>query len=517
MQARKAANSVREGSRGSSFAGVGKAAACAVLVFAGTVACTDGGPRAGVAWFVREAPSSLTAVTLRATGPAGERSFDVRVPQSLTEQDQEGGVTLHVAAASLSSDGKYVLARLEVTNDLAVQAAAIFWTSTQIFDLVGGRVGTISSERFTAFTMRGDAVVYEDEAGALSFVGIGADLVWQRGDEGGAVRAEKITSEEGWGWWGSAPGSAIVFAYDVAADAIRVFDYSKLGAGIVSELPGALAAHASPGPGGIQECHGMSAAQDCFDQPFITNADATLFLRRRSAGVLEFWDREQGETFEPRGFPEALDAEWTLVSGLGASSVLLWSAEDEEFARWNLRSNRVAKFPALGTGPWTGAWLDDGRAFAVVARSGALVRFLEDEVEVISAAQIGCDSLLGDTLVFGPTGARAAWSCGFGQLSENGSAFGTLVRVGPGGLSSTTGTTMLPVAIDEDGDVVAYSAANLNAAEVSDFMVPRTLYGLDADDELRRMSSLEPAPLLVRRAGFLGNDGSMAYIFAAPR
>jgi hypothetical protein len=281
-----------------------------------------------------------------------------------------------------------------------------------------------------------------------------------------------------------------------------VFDYSDLAAGgVVFELPGA----ASPDwSANLLAVEGGS---------FAFSADGSLWLGKNLDGSLELWDREAGGGFVSKTLPPSLDGEWGIYSGVGDESVVMWHSEQREFAVWNLRSDRIRKFPALSEAKLVGFQSRDGQAVAVASQNGALMRLLEDEIDIVSVAQIGCGALISNSTVFSPDGRRAAWSCALGQTNEVGYESGTLVRVGPEGLSTTTGTMMLPVAIDSDGDVVAYSATNFEVAFTSLPSAPRSLYTLGIDNTLRRISNLEPTPELVNTLTPFG----ARYVLAAPR
>lgn len=481
--------------------------------------CTEGRARAGTAWFVRGDPQALARLTLEFRGPSGDRSFAIRAPEVSGTSQGAGDVTLDVRSASMSRAGRSLLATLELSNESVESATSIYATSTHVFDLEGGRVGKIESGSVTSFTMDGEAVVYEDAGGALSFVGVGRDDIWETHASHGGLKARKFESTQGWAWWASAPGSPIVFAYDRAAGSIRRFDYGQIASGVVSELAGVEVASPSPGPETMAACAEMSrSGGGCFDRRFISTSDASLLLRRRTSGDLELWDAAEGGDFVLKGLPATLGEGWAVVSGLGASSAVLWHGQTQEFCVWNLRSNRTRRFPALGVGPWYGTWTASGEAFTVAAVGGALVRFSEDAIDVISVAQTGCASPVGDTIAFGPEGHRASWSCSFDQFGQSGTQLSTWLRVGPEGLFTSTGTMMLPLSIAADGDVVAYSASSLGAAQASETTSPRSLYILDPEDEIRRISDLEPTPLLLfRAAGYLEGEGSPAYVLSAPR
>ncbi|MGB1701463.1 MAG: hypothetical protein ACPHRO_16015, partial [Nannocystaceae bacterium] len=180
----------------------------------------------GIAWFARTDPLAPERLTLKAKTPHGDRYFDVRLDTS----QLQGQVDLQVQEAQISSNGRFVVGTFGITFGID---KTNYLTATQVFDLDGGRSGLLEAGAQRRFTENGEALVYQDTDGRLSFLGATADATWTSDGDEGVLLAEKKFAANGWGWWTSAADAPVVLAYDRAAARLRVFDYSDLANGHV--------------------------------------------------------------------------------------------------------------------------------------------------------------------------------------------------------------------------------------------------------------------------------------------
>ena len=77
---------------------------------------------------------------------------------------------------------------------------------------------------------------------------------------------------------------------------------------------------------------------------------------------------------------------------------------------------------------------------------------------------------------------------------------------------------MLPEAFTSEGELIAYSATNLDADDPGVSTIPRVLYAIDKEEQIRRLDDLEPAPEVMNlKDPVFGGVRSPGYFLVAPR
>jgi len=175
---------------------------------------------------------------------------------------------------------------------------------------------------------------------------------------------------------------------------------------------------------------------------------------------------------------------------------------DDEVVRVDWRTGEEVVLPLLGGGaPWSWHLDRAGRTVIMVSRGGPMLRIASDQVELVNIVQTSC--FFGQAPVIAPSGRWAAWSCLDGLGGEPGgeesAPIGSVIRVSVAGLERYDGVPMWALSIDDQGELLLYSRADSSLNDlVQPSISPRNLYVLGSDQELSRVSTLEPDPELSR-------------------
>jgi hypothetical protein len=164
---------------------------------------------------------------------------------------------------------------------------------------------------------------------------------------------------------------------------------------------------------------------------------------------------------------------------------------------WDVKNGQVDSINILGLPPYAWRLADSGRAVIFVSLAGPVVRVDEGGAHLVTTTQSSCQPGPGSGgLEVSPNGEYAAWAC---RPVEDGGEFlqSVILRASATGVERFEGIPMVVLAVDDDGDVLLYSAETGGGEDpegVSPELEPLSLWTLSGDNVLRRVDQLEPTP-----------------------
>ncbi len=462
---------------------------------------------------------------------------DARAVWIDAERDAQGRRTVHIYDRGRIEERK--LARLETDpprlfmelgprgRSLLVlgdpQEAGALW-----LDLSDGRTlplpvpGVLPEDSRVAIVPGDDAVLWWTDAG-LELVPVEAGLDLEFDDEG-LVRPLHRDAQSN-GWVRGARGGPRLFLFDPGAPSLAWLRYPDMpGDAVELDEPATLrpAPHTLQGvnQAAVRTCL-ASGLGGCGARMVVAPSGDALTIVGEADGklsgecpLIRWAPADQGSidcegAFEcdTGGLCACLSAQiceavptgllgTRLLAALDHSTYILLDAGREALVRWEVGSEDFERYPILGAGPYAWSKTGDGQAITFLSQDGGMVRVdLEGllDYEPVNATSTTCLALDNKPPVFSPDGRWAAWTCA--SLDEQLSS-GTVLRVSARGLERFDGVPMVPIAIDNQGDVLLYSE-EINQDDpngIAARVPPRTLFTLSADGTLHRTDSLEPTP-----------------------
>jgi hypothetical protein len=365
------------------------------------------------------------------------------------------------------------------------------------FDLDDGRrmglllpPSTPGGDGSVNFAARGDALWWLDPIDrSLNLVPLAAGLSLARRDDGSMIPIVE-----------PAPASVAWVVSSVDAPVLLV----KHGSGSASLLryEDTLEREATtdtlPLPSEPTQRRSCDSAVNCYSLVGLDPAGELAIIADGSGGWSIF-DRRTPQLAGPLALPEplisAVDSGGLRLLAVLDRSVSVWLGAGQLF-RWDRSSGVVDSAPLFAAPPLFWALADHGHVLVLLSMTGPMYRIDAQTLTVQNLETTDCLQVLGSEPVVSPLGDWASWSCR-DPAAEPSQASGVLVRASAEGLERFVGVAMSPLAIDDGGDLLVYSAESLSTDEVDGIAPtnrPRSLFVLSREAVLTRIDELEPAP-----------------------
>ncbi|PRP99308.1 hypothetical protein ENSA7_63500 [Enhygromyxa salina] len=433
-------------------------------------------------------PVTARAVWVDGLGADGVRSIHVYDRGHRYDFDVLGETDPH-ERVRLGPSGRGVLVRADV------RAGA--W-----FDLDDGRrlplvlpPTTPGGDGPVNFTARGDALWWREQAdGSLNLVPLAPGVPLQRRDDGSVI---PVVEPAGAVWVvGSLDAPRLLVKHpDGSASYFRHGDADDPSAALVREAT----TDALWLPDEALEARQCAQATGCFTLVGVEPA-GELAIIYAGGGGWSIFDRRAPHQAGQLELPDQLAAAAAGGGGLGLlhvidRSVSVWLGAGQ-LVRWDRAAGIVEATPVFAKPPLVWAPVDRGRALVLLSLSGSMYRVDAERTTVLNLQTTDCSEEGASAPVISPRGDWASWSC-HDSTTELTATSGVVVRASVNGLERYVGVPLLPLAIDDEGDLLGYSVASLIMDEVdgvASFGRPRSLFVLTGEGVLTRIDELEPAP-----------------------
>jgi hypothetical protein len=258
-----------------------------------------------------------------------------------------------------------------------------------------------------------------------------------------------------------------------------------------------------PTPNEARSEHGCAATLGCFARVGLDADGELAILATTPGGPWQVFDRRAPAAAGLLELPEALSE--AAAGGLRLLAVLdravsIWLGHTKLY-RYDRTRGEVESLPMFASPPLHWAVVDRGRAVILMSREGPVYRADLDGLRAVSLETTICSD--DAPPVISPTGRWLAWTCGG---HEDGPYGGAVLRVSPAGLERYLGVPMVPLAIDDDGDLLLYSVVSTFSDTLDGIGpsgLPRTMFVLSGAGVLTRIDDLEPGPAPVLGRGVL--------------